>query len=279
MKRVDLLLAFLVAAPFALADIDRPSVAIWNLRNLSIVDRFEEGRYRFAYPMPEVRKQAIRQLLLQERPSLLFLQEVGSPAFLEELRLDLAAGGLVYSDFAFSGHPESRTGLAVLSRFTLAEVVFHQPDGIRRGIQEVALVINATRFRFFHVHLKSRYSTDPGDPDARRERLTGIRALADFLQRQTQLRETEPLILLGDFNTPFSDPLLEPLRQHWHPLHAADASGAGWTYFHFRSGSRERLDGCWSPRSQPPPLLPAEILPLMDCPSDHRLLLAPLFFP
>lgn len=254
-------------------------MATWNIRNLGIVDRFEEGRYRLAYPMPESRKQSVRQLLLMERPTILFLQEVGSPAFLEELRLDLAAEGLVYTDFAFSGHPDSRTGLAVLSQIALAEVVFHQPGPIRRGVQEVALCINGTRYRFFHIHLKSRYSTDPEDPDAFQERQAGVLALAEFLQFQSERRPAATLALLGDFNTPFHDPLLDPLLEFWQPLPAADGAGQIWTYFHFRSGSRERLDGFWSPRSQPPPLLPAQVLPMTDCPSDHRLLIAPLFFP
>lgn len=270
-----LLLAVLGAAAVAPG---QPSVATWNLRNLSAVDRFEEGRYRFDYPMPEARKQAIRRLLLEVRPSLLFLQEVGSAGFLEELRLDLAAEGLSFPHSAFSAEPGSRTGLAVLSRLPLQEVIFHHPvagdsgSPLKRGIQEVAVRLGPALFRFFHVHLKSRYSTDPRDPDAASERRAGILSLADFLQFQTTLRPASRLVLLGDFNTPFHDPLLDPLRQLWQPLPAADANGQSWTYFHFRSESRECLDGFWIPRSTPPPLPPL-ILPQEDCPSDHRLLL------
>ena len=261
------------------------SVATWNLRNFSVADRYEAGSYRIAYPMPEDRKRSIRRLILKARPSILFLQEVGSPAFLKELQLDLASDGLDYPFSAFSGEPGNRSGLALLSRFPLQEIIFHHPVlnntglPLRRGIQEIVLRVRQVRFHFFHVHLKSRYSTDPQDPEAAAARSAELQALDTFLQRQVLLRPAASLVLLGDFNTPFSDPLIRRLDRSWQALPAIDQAGRQWTYFHRQSGARDRLDGFWSPRDSPVPLHPARILPLDNCPSDHRLLLAALFFP
>ena len=261
-----------------------PSIATWNLQNLLLLNRYEDGRFRLDYPMPEARKASIRKLIIEASPDLLFLQEVGSMAFLLELQLDLAASGLHYPHAAFSGFPDARTGLAFLSRFPEETVIFHEPGSpgdaasLKRGIQEVVISIGSTRIRFFHVHLKSRYSSDSGDPDARLPRQVEIASLAAFLARQQDAFPASPMVVLGDFNTPFGDPLMAPLLLDWSPLPAIAVDGSSWTYQHRKSGTRERLDGFWIPRNGPAFLSPLPVIPVASTPSDHRLVQAALFF-
>ena len=246
-------------------------IGSWNLQNFLVANRYEDGRFRYAYPLPEDRKKRIRQLILMHHPDLLFLQEMGSPAFLFELQQDLAAAGLDYPYSHFSGFEDSRSGLAFLSRIDPGEVIFHDP-GLRRGLQEVRFVHREMTVRIFHVHLKSRYSSDPSDPDAARLRDLEISSLSRLLSRFLASDAASLFLLLGDFNTPFNDPLIQPLASLWIPLTFSDSSGNPNTYFH-QSGVQEILDGFWIPRRSP--LRPGgslQPLPHLS-PSDHRFLL------
>jgi endonuclease/exonuclease/phosphatase family metal-dependent hydrolase len=265
---------------------ERPaSVGTWNLQNFLSQNRFEEGAFRVDYPLPEARKKRIRQLILDARPDILFLQEIGSADHLLELQLDLAATGLHYDHAHFSAAPAARSGLAILSRLPIDFLLFHDPiplddferEGacIRRGIQEASFSLNGHRFRFFHLHLKSRYTSDPDDPDSRSHRSAEIKAVIRLLDSLVSNDPSSAFIVAGDFNTPFRDPLMRILRPRWQPLEVADSSGAIWTYQHY-SGSRDQIDGFWFPADRPPPLQPLALLPRQDPPSDHRLVTAAL---
>jgi endonuclease/exonuclease/phosphatase family metal-dependent hydrolase len=259
-------------------------VATWNVQNFLVQNRFEEGKFLYKYPMPESRKKRIREQILAESPDILFIQELGGPGYLKELQLDLKADGLDYPFRHYAGHPEARTGLSVLSKTPPGKLVFHDavPNGMeepnnslmRRGIQEVGFQVNGTGYRVFHVHLKSRYSEDPDDPDSRKVRAGEIRALASFLEAHRRANPQDVLFVAGDFNTPFDDPLLDPLRGAFIAVPATDAKGNPDTYFH-HSGRSEVLDGFWMSGNPPVgALMEATIVPLPGtCPSDHRMVL------
>lgn len=260
------------------------SVATWNVQNFLVQNRFEEGKFLFQYPMPESRKKRIREQILLESPDVLFIQELGGPGYLRELQLDLQAGGLDYPFRHYAGHPEARAGLSVFSKSVPGNVIYHdlvplemdEPDEshMRRGIQEVGFPINGTWYRFFHIHVKSRYSEDPEDPDSRKVRTGEIRALANFLEAHRRANPRDVLFVVGDFNTPFDDQLLDPLRRAFMPVPATDANGDVDTYFHY-SGRSEVLDGFWKMDRCPAEVsTEATIVPLAEtCPSDHRMII------
>jgi len=170
----------------------------------------------------------------------------------------------------------------VLSMVPLDSVVFHHPvpihaggdaDSVRRGIQEVTLHVAGRSFRFLHLHLKSRYTSDPNDPQSERFRAAEIIALADFLGPWlSSYGASSHLFLTGDFNTPFSSPLLNPLRPSWQAIPAYDSLGQPWTYSFHRDGSLERIDGFWAPSSSPDAAASISSW-LAPFPSDHRLVL------
>ena len=259
------------------------------MENHLLQNRWERGRYRFAYPKPEHRKKWLRVALLRARPDVLLLQEIGSDAFLRELQLDLAASGLDYPHRHCAVAPGARIGLGLLARVPLEEVIFHDPvplddpelaePALRRGVQEVALSWNGQRARVFHVHLKSRYTSDPADPESARARAAELRALQGLLEARQALGGDTLLLLAGDLNTPFDAPLLEGLRARWRPVPPADAAGADWTYHHFRTDTRELIDGFWAPRAQAAAIRPVAVFPLHpdDPPaSDHRMVVVEL---
>jgi len=147
---------------------------------------------------------------------------------------------------------------------------------MRRGLQEVSFSVDGQNFQFFHLHLKSRYTSDPEDPDSECFRTAEISALAKFLQSwMIRISASSHLFVVGDFNTPFSSPLLDPLRNYWIPVSAADPGGQEWTYSYYRTRARERIDGFWRPAKGMPPFpLSATVQSQPDSsPSDHRLVL------
>lgn len=253
-------------------------IACWNLENYLLQNRWEHDAFRFNYPKPEAEKALLRQTLLRVRPDILLLQETGSEEMLLELRADLAAGGLNYPVTHFSAIPDARTGLALLATVEPEQVLLLELAGddarILRGIHEVVLQLGAVRLNIFHVHLKSRYTSDKADPDSVAFRTDELTLLTRFLkQRLTAAEPGDHFLLAGDFNTPFGDPLLEGLRKHWTALKPVDARGEAWTYHHFKTASFETIDGFWQPHGQTR-FHPVGLFPLSrDRPngSDHRL--------
>lgn len=277
-------LLFLFAGLLPLAAGPGPlRLATWNVQNYLLQNRWEDGQYRFAYPKPEADKDILRAHLLSTRPDILLLQEIGSGAMLAELREDLAHAGLDYPFSHFSALPESRSGLAILSMHSPDEILHVSPidNGdpsrplIRRGVQEVLFTCGDRRIRIFHVHLKSRYTSDEADPDSIRFRTAELGALKAVLgQRLGIAGEGETLLVAGDFNTPFESPFLDPLREQWVPLPVEDEQGSSWTYHYKKDGSFELLDGFWTVPAAVDAFIPVGLFPSSaDSPagSDHRM--------
>ncbi len=258
--------------------------ATWNLQNYLVQNRYEDGQFRLEYPMPEARKRKIRELILQVQPELLFLQEIGSEAFLNELRLDLKAHGLDYAYGGFSGIPGASRGLAWLSQSPPASFVFHHPvllgndkGEMKRGIQEISFRLDNRLLTFLHVHIKSRYSDDPRDPESTHFRLAELTALERLADRIRNARGHGEVLLVGDFNTLFDSTLFDNLRISWRALPARDDEGASWTYHHQRSGDKDQIDGFWISRDSGAGRYSARLLPDPGpVPSDHRMVLLQL---
>ena len=258
-------------------------IATWNVRNYLQQNRWHDEAYRFDYPKPEAEKRRLRETLLAVRPDILLLQEMGSEACLLELRDDLRASGLDYAWSHFSALPEARTGLALLSRFPPDEELLLMPEGdraegvpaIRRGVHELRFSRAGAVLRLFHVHLKSRYTTDEADPESRAYRTAELALLKGIVEpRRILAGPREVLLLAGDFNTPFADELLAGLRRQWVPLTVEDADGETWTYHHFKTGRQELIDGFWHPRGQSEALIPEGVYPageVAEGGSDHRM--------
>src|SRR3954469_10930577 len=78
------------------------TVATYNIENYGPADRMTEAGYRKDYPKPETEKQALRTVIRALNADILVLQEMGGPAYLDELRRDLKTEGLDYPHFALA---------------------------------------------------------------------------------------------------------------------------------------------------------------------------------
>jgi len=233
-------------------------IATYNLNNYLIMDRRVGERWQPAYPKPESEKIIIRQIILEQSPDILALQEMGSPEFLNELRADLAKQGLDYAHAVHLSGPDPARHIALLSKVPPVEVVKHtdldfkyfdQRERVKRGMLE--LVFEDARgdiFKLFIVHLKSKYTVLKEDAESQLRRNREARACRDRIIERSFELGVDRFLVAGDFN---DHPDSGPLRRFYHRgdmilgdlLPASDSRGEVWTYFYAKRGQYSLVDG------------------------------------
>jgi len=94
------------------------------------MDRLVEGQWRKDYPKPEAEKSIIQKNILEVRPDILVIQEIGGKGFLNELKEDLKELGLDYSySLLMKGEDPVRL-TAVLSQLKPRYIKEHDDLGI-----------------------------------------------------------------------------------------------------------------------------------------------------
>jgi len=249
-------LPLLACAGVAAAADGALTVMTWNVENYVAEDRMVDGEYRTGFPKPEKAKTALRAAIREATPDVLALQEMGPEPYLEELQRDLAAEGLAFPYRALLDGPDPQRHVAVLSRVPLLRVTPHKevphhgggaPNLVRRGVLEVAVALGAGELTLFVVHLKSRHTNDPADPNSAAQRQGEAGAVRDLVLRRCPRPETAAFLLLGDCNdAPRSRPVQALLRRGGttiaEMLPALDAGGDGWTHHYRKEEVFSRVD-------------------------------------
>jgi len=239
-------------------------VATYNVRNYTVENRVVDGQWRPAYPKPETERAALRRVIRAVYPDVLALQEMGGPAFLEELRRDLLAEGLEYPHAALLEGPDPDRRTAVLARSPFASVKRHTDidfayfggrERVKRGLLEVEFALPEGTpgegaggvWSFYVVHLKSRYTEREDDPEARVRREREARAIRDHIRRTEDLAGGALVLVAGDFNDHSRSDALERFTEvNSRPLltmlDARDSRGELWTYFYDKQDRYERID-------------------------------------
>ncbi len=253
------MLRFLCAGIFICQTIAAESlrVATYNLNNYLVMDRHVGTGWRPDYPKPENEKHIIRQVIKQAAPDILALQEIGSVSFLEELRADLAMEGV---DYPYAFHLEAydkNRQIALLSNLNPQNVVKHtdldfkyngRREPVKRGMLEVAFVQpNGATFKLFLVHLKSQYTKDKTDPEARLRRTREAEACRDRIIERTFGLKQDAFMIFGDFN---DHPSSAPLRRFYKRgslkiaslLPATDSRDELWTYYYQKEATYSLFD-------------------------------------
>lgn len=233
-------------------------IATYNLNNYLVMDRYVGARWRPSYPKPEIEKAVIRQIIKEVSPDILVLQEMGSVAFLEELRADLSREGIHYTYSILMEAVDPDRHLAVLSRRKPQEVVKHKDltfkyfDGretVKRGMLEVSFELDdGQMFQLFAVHLKSRYAKNKEDPLSSLRRVREAEACRNRLIERTLDQGLKNYLVVGDFN---DHPVSGPLRRFYSRgdlelgsmVSASDSRGEVWTYFYEKESRYETVDG------------------------------------
>ncbi len=233
-------------------------IATYNVRNYVITDRQVGNTWRPMYPKPEVEKTVVREVILDVRPDILVLQEIGSVEFLEELRSDLNREGLHYPYAVHMAGPDQVRHVAMLSMLQPSEVKKHKyldfkyldrRERVKRGLLEVSFIgSNNERFTVFGLHLKSRWTEDKEDPEARLRRIREAETCRNMIVKRTIDQKRFNYLIAGDFN---AFPRSAPLRRFYvrgkleigSMVPAFDSRGAEWTYYYKKHSMYQTVDG------------------------------------
>lgn len=210
----------------------RLRVATYNLHNFRDENRFsEKGKFQYKHPKSEKSKEALYRTVLEVRPDVLAVQEIGGFEWVNELAEALDRRGLAFPYRVCLEGRDKYNRLAILSRVPFSKTIeIVAPEKLTRGMLGVIVpVASGNLLHVYNVHLKSKVSTDPDDPESaeRRSREARyVRRLIEFNVRNekaalkipaslrlpaSERRENaapEFFVLLGDFNdNPGSKPL------------------------------------------------------------------------
>lgn len=249
---------FILLVAFALNIYGHESIRIasYNLKNYLIMDRLVEGQWTKNYPKPEAEKLIIQKNILEVRPDILVIQEIGGKSFLNELKEDLKEFGLDYPYSLLMSGADTVRLTAVLSRLKPSYVkehqdlsyrYFEQSTLVRRGMHEIGFM-HAIPFTIFSVHLKSRYTSDKRDPLSAKWRLLEAESCRNRILKRIDQSSIEHYIIAGDFN---DNPNSAPLRRFYKKgkrligehLIAKDSRGESWTHLYNKEKVYSMVDG------------------------------------
>jgi len=232
------------------------TVATFNVENYTVADRMVEGVFRQEYPKPEAEKAAVRRVIRAIRPDVLALQEMGSAPYLEELQRDLEREGWSMPHGVVLEAADPARHVAVLSRLPFQDVrrhtavpvtLFGQPDVVKRGVLEVTVATGAGDVTLFVLHLKSRRTERPDDPEGATQRLREAEAVRELVLQRFPDPAKAWYVVAGDANdTRMSRPVValqaRGKRELGQLLPAADSRGQTWTHFYRREDTYSRID-------------------------------------
>lgn len=247
-------LAWLLAVAWAPAETLR--IATYNVENYGAADRVITAGYRRDYPKPETAKAALRAVIRAVAADVLILQEMGGPAYLEELRRDLRAEGLDYAFGQVIEADDDDRHLAVLARRPPVEVVAHADLAFRyrggegqlkRGLLEVTLATSAGEITVWGLHLKSRFTDHADDPRSAKRRAGEATAIRDLILARNPDPKAARFVIVGDFNDGRTSQAVRFMGKRGRTtiaelLPATDARGETWTYAYRKEDTYQRVD-------------------------------------
>jgi endonuclease/exonuclease/phosphatase family metal-dependent hydrolase len=273
-------------------------IATYNLNNYLVTDRYVDGRWRPSYPKPEREKTIIRQIIKEVSPDVLVLQEMGSIAFLDELRADMAREGILYDYWAHMEGADQNRYLAVLSKRAPKAVLKHKDlnfkyfegrEVVKRGMLEMTFELTCgTKFQLFALHLKSRYTDKKEDLQSNLRRVREAEACRNRIIERTHDLGADKYLIVGDFNDHPSSPSMRRFYRRGKLeigalVPAADSRGELWTYFYEKESRYESVDGFVAP-SVFMPMIKSRCAWIVDglevlTGSDHRMVYLDLVQP
>jgi endonuclease/exonuclease/phosphatase family metal-dependent hydrolase len=232
------------------------TLATFNVENYTVADRMVEGVYRQAYPKPEKEKTAVARVVAGIAPDILAVQEMGTQAYLDEFRRDLRAAGQDFPHAVLLEAADPDRHVAVLSKWPFKEVKRHREvpvfyldakDVVKRGVLEVVFATDAGDLSVFVVHLKSKRTERPDDPESARQRAAEAEAVRDLVLARFPNPSEARFIICGDWNDTRAARPVRALQQRGGTalgdiLRATDSRGEAWTHFYRKEDTYSRLD-------------------------------------
>lgn len=274
-------------------------VASFNVENYLTMDRMVSGRWREQYPKPSKEKRILRSIINQSNPDILAIQEIGERFYLNELWKDLnSSNGVRFSYSAWlPGMVEGEERhLALLSKipFTLIDEpkdlsfkYFEVRRSPSRGLLEVEFETKGVKWSLFNLHLKSKWTERPDDPEASIRREREARVIRDYIRAKYPAYNDPNYLVVGDFNDhKNSAPMRRFLQVNNSTLtkmiQCQDKQGHFWTHYWDKQDSYSRFDYLLASPSMFKRLVPdsSRIGDFHLClhGSDHRMVFTDLEF-
>ena len=234
-------------------------VASYNVENYLVMDRMVSGRWQEDYPKPLKERRIIRSVINQTNPDILAIQEMGEAVYLQELWGDLnrtKGTEFKYSAWLTGQEEGEKRHLALLSKIPFTkldepkDLSFKYFEGRRspsRGLLEVEFKTGDTKWSLFNLHLKSKWTERPDDPEAAIRREKEARAIRDYIRTKFPPYTDPHYLVLGDFNDhKNSAPLRRFLQVNNSTLtqmiQCSDQQGHFWTHYWDKQDSYARFD-------------------------------------
>jgi endonuclease/exonuclease/phosphatase family metal-dependent hydrolase len=215
----------------------------YNVENWLTMDRYVDDKLKRDKPKPDSEKQAVVKLLINHKPDVIGVCEIGTAADLAEIRESLKAAGLDLPHTHYVGGTDPVRHLGLLSRFPIlstakpAETEFSLNGttfGINRGILDATVGVHGKPYRFIGVHLKSKRVIDEADQEEMRVHEARLlrRHVDAIFKDDPQAR----LIVYGDFNDTRPTRAFKTITGSYNSpdyltaLPAKDSRGHAWTH-------------------------------------------------
>jgi endonuclease/exonuclease/phosphatase family metal-dependent hydrolase len=232
------------------------TIATYNIENYGAADRMTEDGYRKDYPKPELEKRALRRVIQALDADVLVLQEMGPQPYFEEFRRDLKSEGIDYLHAVLLEGADADRHVAILSRRAFKSVIqyreleisyFGKKEKVKRGLLEVVLATDAGDLTIFAVHLKSRFTDRPDDPESGIRRLSEATAVRDGILKRFPNPQAARFVIVGDCNDTKGSKPLDRLTARGKTtiseiLPVADSHGETWTHTFRKEESYSRVD-------------------------------------
>lgn len=252
--RVGLCVVGIVFASSAFAE--RLTIAAYNIENYGPADRMTDAGYRKEYPKPELEKKALRAVIRAIDVDVLVLQEMGPRPYLEEFRRDLKAEGLDYPHAVLMEGADPDRHVAIVSKRPFKSAIAHadleftyfgRKEKVKRGLLEVTLNTEAGDLTIFGVHLKSRFTDRPDDPQSAIRRIGEADAVRDRILKRFPQPATAQFLIIGDCNDSKVSKTLLHLSARGNTavaelLPSSDRRGETWTHSYRKEGSYSQVD-------------------------------------
>lgn len=232
------------------------TVATYNVENYTLANRMVDGVYRSGYPKPEKEKAALRQVIAGIAPDILAVEEMGPQAFLDDFQQELKQAGQDYPHAVVLEAADKDRHVAVLSKVPFKEIKQHaavpltyfgQQERVKRGVLEVVFATTEGDFSLFVVHLKSKYTERPDDPESAQQRALEAEAVRDLVLSRHPDPARAKFIICGDWNDTRGTRPVKAMQKRGDTVvgdlvQAADSRGEVWTHFFRREDLYSRID-------------------------------------
>lgn len=233
------------------------TVVFYNLRNYLSMERRIDGEIVANAGKPEAEIAALVSALVDMRPDILGVCEIGDATHLADLQTRLKNKGIdLPHTLSIKDASGYNRNLALLSRFPFAadhsrDDYTYTLDGsklpFQRGVLDATIAVSPTyHLRYIGLHLKSKREVPEGDESLMR--LNEARLAREHIDTILSREPGANLIVMGDFNDLRIEPPIKALQGSYGSpgyltaLPLKDELGFTWTHFWSYADAYSRFD-------------------------------------